>query len=828
MYILILKSIFTGMKRKAGLLMLLLLLSVVSGIFAQKKISGKVIDKSNRQSLAFVTIVEKGTTNGTLTDIDGKFSLTVKTSEEKATLICTYLGYKKNSIEIETNSIKDVVIQLENEGVNLNEVVIKPGINPALRIIRKASANRDLNNPEKMHSFSYTSYNKMFVTADLNANEDSVTGYEEGDKDKLSKFFAKQHLFLTESVSKRDYLIPGNNNEKVIASRVSGFKSAPFTLLATQMQSFSFYDDWITVFDINYLNPIADIAINKYSYTLEDTLFQDKDTVYIISYVPKKNKNFSGLKGVIYINTNTFAVQNVIAEPNAEDKQVSIKIQQKYEYIEGKQWFPVQLNTDWIYKNISVKADGTGSNMKAVSRSYIREITLNPELSKKLFNEVVISIDKNSDRQDDEFWNKYRVDSLNKKDIETYRVVDSVGKKENFDKKILALEALLTGQVPLGYVNLDINELIAYNDYEGYRLGLSLKTNHKVSERFSVGGYFAYGFRDKAWKYGGSGDLTLWKKKELKWEILYKHDVLETAGLIVGEKPHGLNNLEVIRNLTITMKDRYELLQSGFSFRALKYFKIQPYLNHQERISPVAFLTYENGFAHEEDTFHINETGIKIKFLFKEKFMQTLRNKISLGSDYPVVYASLAQGMKTNLGTLKGDWEYTKAELKVNYTYKVSTYGKQNICVVGAKVFGNVPYTIQYNGLGNNLYKLGAAAEHCFETMYPNEFVSSEFAALFFSHNFGKFLKPSKSFNPELEIVHNMGIGRAKNTDQLLYFPYKTMEKGFFESGLKINCILKSGISGIGVGAFYRYGPNSFSIPSKNLVVKLTLGLSLI
>jgi hypothetical protein len=36
--------------------------------------------------------------------------------------------------------------------------------------------------------------------------------------------------------------------------------------------------------------------------------------------------------------------------------------------------------------------------------------------------------------------------------------------------------------------------------------------------------------------------------------------------------------------------------------------------------------------------------------------------------------------------------------------------------------------------------------------MIPNEFINNQFAAVFFSHNFGRFLKPSKKFNPEIEV----------------------------------------------------------------------------
>ena len=54
----------------------LLLIFVISSAFAQKSISGSVSDETG--PLPGVTIVEKGTTNGTTTDFDGNFTITVE------------------------------------------------------------------------------------------------------------------------------------------------------------------------------------------------------------------------------------------------------------------------------------------------------------------------------------------------------------------------------------------------------------------------------------------------------------------------------------------------------------------------------------------------------------------------------------------------------------------------------------------------------------------------------------------------------------------------------------------------------------------------------
>lgn len=311
------------------------------------------------------------------------------------------------------------------------------------------------------------------------------------------------------------------------------------------------------------------------------------------------------------------------------------------------------------------------------------------------------------------------------------------------------------------------------------------------------------------------------------FESILKKDVLETGAFNFYEKQNGFSNMELIRNLSVNQMDKISIQQVGFSFRILKYLKTNLYINHQQRVSPYSYKNNNDINSNVLDTFHINETGARFKFLFREKFMETLRNKISLGSDYPVFYLTISKGLKINNKNFLGEWDYLKIEGKLNYSYRVSTIGKQNICFVAGKLFGEAPYSLNYSALGNNYYKIAAATEHSFETMIPNEFINSQFAALFFSHNFGRFLKPSKKFNPELEFTHAMAIGTCNYTNRFLNISYKTMEKGYLESGIKINCLIKSGFSGIGVGVFYRYGAYSLNNTIENLAIKLTLGLSL-
>ena len=795
-------------------------------------IRGKIVDAANGQSLPFVSVLIKNSQKGTLTDIDGKFELTLPTDDKNVVLQISYISYQSKAIAVsEITDAQKTIIKLKAEGISLNEVIVAAGENPAHRIIKTATKLRDKNNPEKMHSFSYNSYNKFFVTADLSANIDSISA-EDTTLIGLAKFFKKQHLFLMESVTAREFLYPNSNHETVMASRVSGFKNSPFAIMATQLQSFSFYDDFITVVDEKYLNPLSEGSTRKYFFAMQDTLYDGKDSVYVISFKPRKNKNFSALKGVLYINTNGYAIQNVIAEPDRpDDYTLSIKVQQKYEFVEGKQWFPVQLNTDWVWKNATVtsKKDPTQkANMKAVSRSYVKDIVLNPELKKKKFSEVEVEIDKHADNQNEEFWNKYRGDSLTKKEKRTYYKIDSIGKAENLDKKFLFFEALFSNRVPVGIFDINLDKILKVNDYERVRLGAGVHTNQKFSKTIRLGGYAGYGFGDKAWKYGGDASVFLWKKKELAFNASYEKDLVESGGVRFFENLRTLNSSELYRDAYVSVFDHMTKYQTSFSFRFLKYMRANVFANHQQRYGGTQFgTTATDGTTTLRDTFNFNETGVQLKFLYKEKFLQTLRSKISLGSDYPVLFVNITKGLNQTYFNQQGDFDYWKCDVKFEAVKTFKTIGTSRIQFMGGKVFGTIPYTMLYNNKGSLYGKYNLSAGNTFETMGLNEFASSQYAAVFLNHNIGRFLKLRKKFNPEIELVHSMGIGSIDNALSIYSISVTSLEKGYFESGMRALHLLKNGVSTYGIGIFYRYGAYQKPNPIDNLAVKLVLSIKI-
>lgn len=85
----------------------------------QKEIKGKITDGFGLP-VPGVNIVEKGTTNGVQSDLDGKFSLKVK--NEKAVLVVTFVGFKTKEVLIDGQTT--ISIKLEEDSAKLDEVVV--------------------------------------------------------------------------------------------------------------------------------------------------------------------------------------------------------------------------------------------------------------------------------------------------------------------------------------------------------------------------------------------------------------------------------------------------------------------------------------------------------------------------------------------------------------------------------------------------------------------------------------------------------------------------------------------------------------------------------
>ncbi|MGL5729658.1 MAG: carboxypeptidase-like regulatory domain-containing protein, partial [Bacteroidales bacterium] len=103
---------------KKQLLIFLLMFTSVMAYAQNKQIKGVVLD-ALKEPVIGATVMEEGTTNGTITDLDGNFQLSVKPN---AKIKVTYVGYSPTVVQIGNNT--NLTIVLKEDAEQLEEVVI--------------------------------------------------------------------------------------------------------------------------------------------------------------------------------------------------------------------------------------------------------------------------------------------------------------------------------------------------------------------------------------------------------------------------------------------------------------------------------------------------------------------------------------------------------------------------------------------------------------------------------------------------------------------------------------------------------------------------------
>lgn len=779
-----------------------LLVCSLSGM-AQQTITGKIIDSKTNNPIPFAAIVPKNHAQfGTVSDIDGNYTLTIPKAATAITI--AHVSYHKKTIQIEA-LLAEHTIRLSPSVFEINEVLVNAKENPAYRIIRNAAKNKKQHNPEKYKYYNCEIYQKTTMGPYLS---DTVT--IDSTLQRLKNLTDSMYVFLMESHSKKYHKFGKGNKEIVEAIRVSGFKKPEFFMSNNEIQPFHFYDEYINLYENLFLSPISNQAIGKYYYEIIDTIISAPDTIYTLFYRPYKNKVFDGLTGQLQINTNGFAIQSVFAKP-AGHHLLKINAHQQYEFVNGK-WFPNEINYDLVAENMV-----PGMIMEMSGRSKILNPIFdeNKEESIRIDN-MAFEFSSKAFKRDSTYWNNYRTDSLTFKERNTYRVVDSVSEKQKIELKIKwGFSFAQSEKLPLKYVSIDYNKVFNYNQHEGIQLGMGLYTNDDIAKWFEVGGYFRYGFKDERFKYGA--DLTIMpnRLKRFEFGIGYKNDLVEPGYNNFDQMAASLFSRSILMQRADSVVNYFAFIQRQFG---KWFFKVD---GKYQSISPL----YDYKFAPDSNstTYNDNQVGISIKYGPKERVSFLYGYPFTM-IGYPVFKLQYIYGFKDNTGN---GFEYHKILFSALHEFKITGLGESRVHLKTGYIQNDVPLYALIEGEGSYDINLPFVFQSYFQVVKPGEFFNNRFAALFYTHNFGPFLRIGKRIRPELVVSENVGWGELYHINHHKYIDLKSMEKGYFETGIILNNLYlknfyNTAYLGLGLGAFYKYGAYADAKQINNFAFKLS------
>lgn len=699
--------------------------------------------------------------------------------------------------------------------VSLREVEVSAGINPADKIIDSVIKYRELNSPYTNSSFKVTQYHKFYVTR---YHPDSMQ--------------LKPYFLLNESVNELYYKKPFREYTEIIATKTSVARNPILSVLLTLSQTFSLYrSDYVEIMDTKYVNPIVKGSHKFYKFQIQDTLYKGQDTIYVIAFVPKNNVVFNALQGLLYIGKDDYALTEVFAKSAKDFEAFPVKIFQKYQREKSTNTlFSSELEAQIIYDK-KVFADNP---LVVQSQMTTKDIQVNIPIKNSVFNqEDVVVVEENSERGE-EILETYRNQAISDVEKQTYELGAKIQKKVKIDRKLFFLQTLLTGNIAAGPVNIYIPSLLDFNNYEGFRLGMGLNTNDKFAKEVSFGGYFAYGLKDKAWKWGGKMDILISEKLYSTLRFVYADDVFESAHTKFFNRQYMLFDGQFYRRWLIYKFDRSKLAGAEFKINVIKPLSLQ--IGAQYTQNKTCFdYSFKKPLPPDGENSSYQFTNFELQFsarlAFKERKLKSEDFTFVGNSRYPVITVNYFIGVRNVLGS---EFNYNKLNIKVTHKQVYKRLGYSEFCFEAGTVIGDVPYSLLYVpraggnvNWGNSHINFGFDGKEQFATMEPNEFLSSSFTNLFFRHCFGKMRK-GKVYNPKIVLCQNIGFGWLKHPENHYGVEFKTMEKGYFESGIVVEdlLVLMKYLS-FGLGVFYRYGAYAKDNQLDNFAFKLRFCVSM-
>jgi len=768
------------------------------------RVKGVVYDRQTGETMPFVNVVFKGTTIGTTTDINGFFELEAQRAID--TLQVSFIGYKLQKVPIKRFKLTELNVQLEPENVQLREVVIRPGENPAHRIMREVIAHKKDNNPDRVESYQYNVYNK--IEFDINNYQEKFT------KKKLFKPFNFVFDYADTTEDGKPYLPiaftetyaqiihssnPNRKQETILGSKISGIKNASVSqFLGDMYQNVNIYNDFLLIFNKSFVSPITDNFLRYYKYYLVDSVYIGDERCYKLLFLPKRKQDLT-FTGNLFIHDQSWAVKQVNISFNDNANVNFIKqfdVFQEYEFVEQKQWM---LKKEQSLADFAPMEKSNGMGLFGRKTTYYENFRINETLADSLFQtgRDIIVTDSATSRTED-YWKQVRVDTLTSKEQDIYTMVDSLKQVPRLINTRYFVQMLATGYLHSTWMEIGkYYSFCSWNDIEGVRLKFGGVTSNDFSTRLELRGWVAYGLQDERFKVR-SGLRWFIDKDKTNRRLLTLSYQSDLEQLSLSANSLTLDNVltSLLRRTALTNVTNVEDIRAQ-----LEYEWFPGLMNKvtvfNRTLTPLGTFAFQRPVPDGSLSYLKNivttEIGLQTRFAWGEKFIQGEFDRTSVGTRYPVVQVDLGAGIPNVLGS---QFQYIKARLRVSDRFRINPLGYTDYVVDLGKIWGTAPYLFLELHQGSQTYALDPLA---FNMMNIFEFASDRYAYLFFDHHFEGFflnkipLLRKLKWREVFTLKSVIGDMRPENVNELVYPGglNPQLYRPYLESGVAVENIFK-------------------------------------
>ena len=790
------------MKKGIQIIILICLLPALS-LAQLTKLTGKVTDAVTGETLPLASVNFKGTTIGTNCDLDGKYSL--ETKNAKDSLVFRMMGYKQKVLPVVKNKFQVINVSLDPLTTLLSTVVITPGENPAIKFMRKVIANKKNNDREKLDAYQYEAYNKI----QLDANNIS----EKFKNKKILKPFKFIFNYVdTSSVNGKTYLpifiseslsdvffrkTPKASIEKVKANKLSGINDPSYAqFLGDLVQSVNIYDNYINLFQKNFVSPVAGFGLEFYKYFLLDSARVDNRWCYKVTFRPKRKQEYT-FSGTLWINDTTFAVKSIDMQMSHDVNMNFIndlQLSQEYEQVNGY-WMLVRdkMIADFNLLEKTKKQMGFYGTKTTTYRNFV----LNQPKDSKFYSQPVSTVvEKDALVKDDKFWNENRHEELSVKEKTIYHMIDTLENMPVFNTYLNVIQMVTSGYYYHGLFDWGpYMSTISFNSLEGTRFRIGGHTSYDFSKKVQLTGHLAYGTQDKAFKYNAE---VLWMLNKNPRRALgggISHDI-EQLGTGLNAFREDFLLAALFRRSPankLSMVDQYKAYYDHEWFTGLlNTFSITHRKLYAPPSGPFVMRDQITGTQITHPSISTTEFGINTRLAIGERLIMGEFDRMSLGAKYPILEVQYGYSPAKLLGS---QYEYHRLQLRTEHWFNILTWGWSKYTIEAGQVWGKVPYTLLKIHPGNETYMYD---EYAFNLMNYYEFVSDKYVNFSYTHHFsGLFLNhiPLMRKLKWRELAWVKGVVGTISNENLNFnvLPAGTsdLRKPYFEAGVGVENILR-------------------------------------
>lgn len=375
--------------------------------FAQKTVRGVVTDAETGETLPSTNISIEETYRGTITNQEGRYSLTIADSLLPARLRVRFLGYETEYRTITRESAEVQDFRLRPAVQELGEIVVS-GEDPAIRIMREVIRRKQVWR-EKLETYRAEAYTRQTLS-----NDTSI-------------------VMISETASTA-YWDHQRGHREVVRSRRQTANIEESQNFAGVSYVPNFYDDNIEIAGFDVVGVTHPDALDYYDFEVVDQTQVDDRTVYEIRVIPERRLQ-PLFEGTVFVLDEEYAMLEVRLTPNdvvtfpPPVRAFESSYEQQFDNYGKAFWLPVDVRIEGEIKISMIGLRFPWIRFRQVAR--ITDYEVNGELPDSLYRESgTFTVDSSSADEDTLRVRALEPIPLSKSEQRAYETVDSTATLE--------------------------------------------------------------------------------------------------------------------------------------------------------------------------------------------------------------------------------------------------------------------------------------------------------------------------------------------------------------------------------------------------------------